>query len=124
MTTLQLRAFGKPTTAPELMEAAPLEPGTGHVLVALEAAPINSSDLLLITGRYGVRPPCPPRWGPQVSVESSSWAPLSIPSASASGSSSFPPWNTAPGLSELLPPSETGQQRERQCPARQARHIR
>jgi NADPH:quinone reductase-like Zn-dependent oxidoreductase len=63
MKTLQLRAFGKPTTAPELIEAAPLEPGAGQVLVALEAAPINPSDLLLITGRYGVRPPLPAALG-------------------------------------------------------------
>ena len=45
MKTPQLRAFGKPTTALELIEAAPLEPGVGQVLVALEAAPINPSDL-------------------------------------------------------------------------------
>lgn len=63
MKTLQLRAFGKPTTAPDLIEAAPLEPGAGQVLVALEAAPINPSDLLLITGRYGVRPPLPAALG-------------------------------------------------------------
>jgi len=63
MKTLQLRAFGKPTTAPELIEAPPLEPGAGQVLVALEAAPINPSDLLLITGRYGVRPPLPAALG-------------------------------------------------------------
>ncbi|MGH9010094.1 MAG: zinc-dependent alcohol dehydrogenase family protein [Acidimicrobiia bacterium] len=59
MNTLQLRAFGKPTTAPELVESEPPVPGPGQVLVALEAAPINPSDLLLITGRYGHRPPLP-----------------------------------------------------------------
>ena len=63
MKTLQVRVFGKPTTAPELIEAAPLEPGAGRVLVALEAAPINPSDLMLITGRYGVRPPLPAALG-------------------------------------------------------------
>jgi NADPH:quinone reductase-like Zn-dependent oxidoreductase len=57
--TLQLQAFGKPTTAPELVESEVSEPGPGQVLVALEAAPINPSDLLLITGRYGHRPPLP-----------------------------------------------------------------
>jgi NADPH:quinone reductase-like Zn-dependent oxidoreductase len=63
MKMLQLRAFGKPTTAPELVVAAPLQPGMGQVLVALEAAPINPSDLLLITGRYGVRPSLPAALG-------------------------------------------------------------
>jgi NADPH:quinone reductase-like Zn-dependent oxidoreductase len=57
--TLELRAFGKPTTAPELVQSEAPEPGAGQVLVALEAAPINPSDLLLITGRYGHRPLLP-----------------------------------------------------------------
>ncbi len=59
MKTLQLRAFGKPTTAPELIVSVAPEPGAGQVLVALEAAPINPSDLLLISGRYGYRPALP-----------------------------------------------------------------
>jgi NADPH:quinone reductase-like Zn-dependent oxidoreductase len=59
MKALQLAAFGQPTTAPELVETDPVSPKAGQVLVALEAAPINPSDLLLITGRYGVRPPLP-----------------------------------------------------------------
>ncbi len=59
MKTLQLRAFGKPTTAPELIESEAPEAGAGQVLVALEAAPINPSDLLLISGRYGYRPALP-----------------------------------------------------------------
>jgi NADPH:quinone reductase-like Zn-dependent oxidoreductase len=57
--TLQMRAFGKPTTAPELVESETPEPGPGQVLVALEAAPINPSDLLLIRGLYGHRPALP-----------------------------------------------------------------
>lgn len=85
MKTLQLRAFGKPTTAPELIESVAPEPGAGQVLVALEAAPINPSDLLLISGRYGYRPALP-RSAPKASAGSSPWAPPSIPSASASGS--------------------------------------
>ena len=63
MKRVQLRAFGKPTTAPELVEVASPEPGAGQVLVALEAAPINPSDLLLITGHYGYRPPLPAELG-------------------------------------------------------------
>ena len=63
MKTLQLRAFGKATTAPELAESESPQPGAGQVLVALEAAPINPSDLLLITGRYGFRPNLPAELG-------------------------------------------------------------
>lgn len=59
MRTLQLPAFGKPTTAPELIVSVAPEPGAGQVLVALEAAPINPSDLLLISGHYGYRPALP-----------------------------------------------------------------
>jgi NADPH:quinone reductase-like Zn-dependent oxidoreductase len=63
MKTLQLKAFGKPTTAPELIESDPPEPATGQVVVALEAAPINPSDLLLIRGWYGHRPALPAALG-------------------------------------------------------------
>jgi NADPH:quinone reductase-like Zn-dependent oxidoreductase len=63
MKTLQLTAFGKPTTAPELIESDPPEPATGQVVVALEAAPINPSDLLLIRGWYGHRPALPAALG-------------------------------------------------------------
>lgn len=63
MKTLQMRAFGKPTTAPELIESEAPEPGSGQLLVALEAAPINPSDLLLIRGRYGHRPALPAALG-------------------------------------------------------------
>jgi NADPH:quinone reductase-like Zn-dependent oxidoreductase len=63
MKTLQLKAFGKPTTAPELIESDPPEPTTEQVVVALEAAPINPSDLLLIRGWYGHRPALPAALG-------------------------------------------------------------
>jgi len=63
MKTLRIGAFGKPTTAPELIESNAPEPGAGQVLVALEAAPINPSDLLLIRGWYGHRPALPATLG-------------------------------------------------------------
>jgi NADPH:quinone reductase-like Zn-dependent oxidoreductase len=63
MKTLQITAFGKPTVAPELIESDPPEPAAGQVLVALEAAPINPSDLLLIRGWYGHRPALPAALG-------------------------------------------------------------
>jgi NADPH:quinone reductase-like Zn-dependent oxidoreductase len=59
MNSLELTAFGKPTEVVALRELAPTEPGGGEVLVQLEAAPINPSDLLLIAGVYGVRPDLP-----------------------------------------------------------------
>ncbi|MGH6642281.1 MAG: zinc-dependent alcohol dehydrogenase family protein, partial [Bradyrhizobium sp.] len=34
-------------------------PGNGEVVIALEASPINMSDLLMISGRYGYRPNLP-----------------------------------------------------------------
>jgi NADPH:quinone reductase-like Zn-dependent oxidoreductase len=63
MKALQIKTFGKPTVAPELIESDPPEPTPGQVLVALEAAPINPSDLLLIRGRYGHRPALPAALG-------------------------------------------------------------
>jgi len=59
MRAVELRAFGKPATATELVEADAPAAGEGQVVVALEAAPINPSDLLLIAGHYGIRPPLP-----------------------------------------------------------------
>jgi trans-2-enoyl-CoA reductase len=38
---------------------APGEPAAGQALVAVLAAPINPSDLLMLTGDYGVLPPLP-----------------------------------------------------------------
>ncbi|HSV38977.1 MAG TPA: zinc-dependent alcohol dehydrogenase family protein [Nocardioidaceae bacterium] len=63
MKVLRMREFGKPTVVPELVESEAPEPGPGQVLVALEAAPINPSDLLLIRGWYGHRPALPATLG-------------------------------------------------------------
>jgi len=63
MKVLRMREFGKPTVAPELVEAEAPEPAAGQVVVALEAAPINPSDLLLIRGWYGHRPALPATLG-------------------------------------------------------------
>ena len=59
MKTLQMSSFGEPTDAVELAEIASGEPGPGQLVVAIEAATINPSDLMLITGVYGVRPELP-----------------------------------------------------------------
>src|SRR6266851_1120104 len=63
MKTLRLPAFGAPAQVPELVEVEPATPGPNQVAVAIEAAPINPSDLMLIAGDYGVRPQLPAALG-------------------------------------------------------------
>jgi NADPH:quinone reductase-like Zn-dependent oxidoreductase len=60
---LQLSSFGSPTDVVELAETEPDDPGPGQLAVAIEAAPINPSDLMLIKGIYGVRPDLPAALG-------------------------------------------------------------
>src|SRR6476619_1935128 len=59
MKTLQLSSFGEPTDVVDLAEIGSVEPGPGQLAVAIEAAAINPSDLMLIRGVYGVRPQPP-----------------------------------------------------------------
>jgi NADPH:quinone reductase-like Zn-dependent oxidoreductase len=59
MKALQFSSFGSPTDVVELAEIKPADPGPGQLALALEAAPINPSDLTLIKGVYGVRPELP-----------------------------------------------------------------
>jgi NADPH:quinone reductase-like Zn-dependent oxidoreductase len=59
MKALQFSSFGSPTDVVELAEIEPADPGRGQLAVAIEAAPINPSDLTLIRGVYGVRPELP-----------------------------------------------------------------
>ena len=47
MKTLQISSFGSPTDVVELTEIEPADPGPGQLAVAIEAAPINPSDLTL-----------------------------------------------------------------------------
>lgn len=63
MKRLQISEFGRPETVVQLVECEAPRPEAGQVLVAMEAAPINPSDLLLIRGRYGHRPPLPAELG-------------------------------------------------------------
>jgi len=60
---LQIASFGKPSEVVELVELSDPTPAEGELLVALEAAPINPSDLLLVRGTYGLRPALPARLG-------------------------------------------------------------
>lgn len=63
MKKLQISEFGRPESAVQLVECEAPLPEPGQVLVAMEAAPINPSDLLLIRGRYGHRPALPAELG-------------------------------------------------------------
>jgi NADPH:quinone reductase-like Zn-dependent oxidoreductase len=59
MRQLQLVAFGEPSEVIELNAVSEPALGQEDVLVSMEAAPINPSDLLLVRGMYGVRPDLP-----------------------------------------------------------------
>src|SRR6478752_7525011 len=63
MKALQLSSFGSPTDVVALTEIEPDDPGPGQLSVAIEAAPINPSDLMLIKGIYGVHPELPAALG-------------------------------------------------------------
>jgi NADPH:quinone reductase-like Zn-dependent oxidoreductase len=56
---LVLTQFGEPVDAVALREDATPEPGSGEVVVRMEAAVINPSDFLLIRGAYFARPHLP-----------------------------------------------------------------
>jgi NADPH:quinone reductase-like Zn-dependent oxidoreductase len=60
MKAIQIEAFGNPAEVMKLVEVPDVgAPGNGEVVIALEASPINMSDLLMISGRYGYRPKLP-----------------------------------------------------------------
>lgn len=60
MHSVHINAFGKPW---EVVEAVPLPdpgaPGAGEIVIDMEFAPINPSDLVLMRGLYGVKPKLP-----------------------------------------------------------------
>ena len=60
MKAIQIEAFGNPAEVMKLVDIPDVgPPADGEVVIALEASPINMSDLLMISGRYGYRPPLP-----------------------------------------------------------------
>lgn len=63
MKTLQIASYGEPIEVVEVAELQPRDPGPRDVVVKLEAAPINPSDLMLIRGFYGVHPELPAALG-------------------------------------------------------------
>ncbi|BBH69933.1 trans-2-enoyl-CoA reductase [Actinoplanes sp. OR16] len=58
MRSLRLHEFGTPGNL-QLTHVEPGPLGPDEVRVAIEAAPINPSDLMTLSGRYAVRPPLP-----------------------------------------------------------------
>jgi NADPH:quinone reductase-like Zn-dependent oxidoreductase len=60
MRAIQVEAFGNPAEVMKLVDVPDVgAPAAGEVVIALEASPINMSDLLMISGRYGHRPKLP-----------------------------------------------------------------
>jgi trans-2-enoyl-CoA reductase len=64
MKIVQFSRFGPPQDVVECVEAAdPPAPADDEVALDVVAFPINPADLLMIEGRYAVRPPLPSRVG-------------------------------------------------------------
>jgi mitochondrial enoyl-[acyl-carrier protein] reductase / trans-2-enoyl-CoA reductase len=60
MKAIELKAFGDPTEVVELSDVPDVgAPAPDEVVIALEASPINATDLMIIAGRYGFLPPLP-----------------------------------------------------------------
>jgi NADPH:quinone reductase-like Zn-dependent oxidoreductase len=64
MKAVQVVAFGSAAEAVKLNEVPEVgSPGPNEVVVAVEATPINHTDLMIIAGRYGYLPPLPATLG-------------------------------------------------------------
>ena len=59
MDKLQITAIGEPAEVLQLVEFPAPAPGPGQVLVEVEAATINASDFLYISGQYFITPQVP-----------------------------------------------------------------
>jgi NADPH:quinone reductase-like Zn-dependent oxidoreductase len=60
MKAIQIEKFGNPAEVMKLVDVPDVgTPGAGEVVIALEASPINMSDLMMISGAYGHRPSLP-----------------------------------------------------------------
>src|SRR5258708_14284708 len=59
MRQLQLVAYGEPSEVIKLNTVAEPALGPEDVLISMEAAPLNPSDFLLVSGKYGFRPALP-----------------------------------------------------------------
>ncbi|HZR86590.1 MAG TPA: zinc-dependent alcohol dehydrogenase family protein [Bradyrhizobium sp.] len=60
MQAIQLQAFGKPADVVKLVDVPDVgAPAPDEVVIALEASPVNATDLMIIAGRYGFLPQLP-----------------------------------------------------------------
>ena len=60
MQAIQLTKYGKPEEGLRLVEIAePVDPESDQILIRVEYAPINDSDLLVASGLYAVKPKLP-----------------------------------------------------------------
>src|ERR1700758_2792063 len=59
MRQLQLIAHGEPSDVIELNTVSEQALGQEDVLISMEAAPLNPSDFLFVSGKYGIRPTFP-----------------------------------------------------------------
>lgn len=60
MKAIHLTAYGEPTTVLQLVDIPePAQPGLGQVLIRVEYAPINPSDLMLARQQYFLQPTVP-----------------------------------------------------------------
>jgi len=59
MRQLQLTAHGEPSDVIELNTVSEPALGPEEVLISMEAAPVNPSDFLFVSGKYGVQPAFP-----------------------------------------------------------------
>ena len=60
MQAIQLQAFGKPAEVVKLVDVPDVgAPAPDEVVIALEASPVNATDLMIIAGRYGFLPQLP-----------------------------------------------------------------
>jgi len=59
MRKLQITAIGAPADVLQLVEFQAPTPGPGQVLVEVEAATVNASDFLYISGQYFIAPQPP-----------------------------------------------------------------
>lgn len=59
MQILQFQHPGPPDEVLQLTDVPLPQPGPGQVLVRVQAAPLNPSDLMFVQDRYGIRPQVP-----------------------------------------------------------------
>ena len=59
MRAVRFQSFGDPAEVLTVEDLPPPQPGPGQVLVRLRVRPINPSDLYMIRGTYGIKPPLP-----------------------------------------------------------------